>query len=592
LFVFRLPLPAQLGQPENAFSTKIRSPQSETAPVAMDLLKLIYTQHRRPFLQMLALTTLSGALGIGILSYINRYLLQGNGGGFLPFLLLLALYFIAASYAQLQLAKIGQNFVCQMQTQLVKRIMDSHEEQIQLIGKPKILASLGSDIHSLSVAFTRLPELVQGTLFVLACFAYLLALSAKLFLITLLMMLAMIVGTHIVVQRHYHSFRQMRRIDNEIQRQYETSLNGHKELTLNRYRAERFYNQEVLPTAAQRRDTHIRADAYHALALNWGNSIMLATVGIIYYLASYHHWASSADATAISMTLLFMRAPLTAAVGALPMLMQSKVALQALADLGLADYTTAFHSPFRLPENWRTIRLENITYAYPQQGGQTFALQPINLTIHRGETLFLIGGNGSGKSTLSMLLAGLYTPASGKIFVDDIEITAENRPAYRQLFASVFTDFHIFEQLVDGIGEDAAQAQIAHWLDHLQLDEKVKIEQNRILNSKLSQGQKKRLGLLAAALENRSIIILDEWAADQDPQFRRIFYEQLLPLLKQSGSTIFAISHDDKYFHHAERIISMKQGVLSELDSETARAVADEHSRAGVNVAIDRPTLR
>lgn len=547
----------------------------------MDLIKLIYTQHRRPFLQMLALTTLSGALGIGILSYINRYLLQGNGGGFLPFLLLLALYFIAASYAQLQLAKIGQNFVCQMQTQLVKRIMDSHEEQIQLIGKPKILASLGSDIHSLSVAFTRLPELVQGTLFVLACFAYLLALSAKLFLITLLMMLAMIVGTHIVVQRHYHSFRQMRRIDNEIQRQYETSLNGHKELTLNRYRAERFYNQEVLPTAAQRRDTHIRADAYHALAINWGNSIMLATVGIIYYLASYHGWASSADATAISMTLLFMRAPLTAAVGALPMLMQSKVALQALADLGLADYTTAFHSPFRLPENWRTIRLENITYAYPQQGGQTFALQPVNLTLHRGETLFLIGGNGSGKSTLSMLLAGLYTPASGKIFVDDIEITAENRPAYRQLFASVFTDFHIFEQLVDGIGEDAAQAQIARWLARLQLDEKVKIEQNRILNSKLSQGQKKRLGLFAAALENRSIIILDEWAADQDPQFRRIFYEQLLPLLKQSGSTIFAISHDDKYFHHAERVISMKQGVLSELDSETARAVADEHSRAG-----------
>ena len=546
----------------------------------MDLLKLIYTQHRRPFLQMLALTTLSGALGIGILSYINRYLLQGNGGGFLPFLLLLALYFIAASYAQLQLAKIGQNFVCQMQTQLVKRIMDSHEEQIQLIGKPKILASLGSDIRSLSFAFTRLPELVQGTLFVLACFAYLLALSAKLFLITLLMMLAMIVGTHIVVQRHYHSFRQMRRIDNEIQRQYETSLNGHKELTLNRYRAERFYNQEVLPTAAQRRDTHIRADAYHALAINWGNSIMLATVGIIYYLASYHGWASSADATAISMTLLFMRAPLTAAVGALPMLMQSKVALQALADLGLADYTTAFHSPFRLPENWRTIRLENITYAYPQQGGQTFALQPINLTIHRGETLFLIGGNGSGKSTLSMLLAGLYTPASGKIFVDDIEITAENRPAYRQLFASVFTDFHIFEQLVDGIGEDAAQAQIARWLARLQLDEKVKIEQNRILNSKLSQGQKKRLGLLAAALENRSIIILDEWAADQDPQFRRIFYEQLLPLLKQSGSTIFAISHDDKYFHHAERIISMKQGVLSEYDSETAKSVAEEHSRS------------
>jgi len=172
-------------------------------------------------------------------------------------------------------------------------------------------------------------------------------------------------------------------------------------------------------------------------------------------------------------------------------------------------------------------------------------------------------------------------PSAEHAALDAVRAPMPARPAYRQLFASVFTDFHIFEQLVDGIGADAAQAQIARWLDHLQLDEKVKIEQNRILNSKLSQGQKKRLGLLAAALENRSIIILDEWAADQDPQFRRIFYEQLLPLLKQSGSTIFAISHDDKYFHHAERVISMKQGVLSELDSETARAVADEHSRAG-----------
>ena len=546
----------------------------------MDLIKLIYTRHRRPFLQMLALTTLSGALGVGILSYLNSQLLQGKGGGLLPFLLLVALYFAAANFAQVQLARIGQNFVFQMQTQLVKRIMDSHEEQIQLIGKPKILASLSSDIRNLSFSFTRLPELVQGALFVLACCVYMMVLSAKLFAITLAMMLLMVAGTHFVVQRQYASFRQMRHSEDEIQRHYETSLNGHKELALNRHRAERFYQQEVLPTAAERRDTHIRADAYNAISGNWGNSIMLTTIGIIYYLANYHGWASPTDAAVISMTLLFMRAPINATVSAYPVLMQSKVALQALADLGLADYTTTFHSPFRLPENWQTIRLENVTYAYPQQGGQTFALQPVNLTLHRGETLFLIGGNGSGKSTLSMLLAGLYTPASGKIFVDDIEITAENRPAYRQLFASVFTDFHIFEQLVDGIGADVAQAQIDHWLAHLQLDEKVKIEHNRILNRKLSQGQKKRLGLLAAALENRSIIILDEWAADQDPQFRRIFYEQLLPLLKQSGSTVFAISHDDKYFHHAERIISMKQGVLSEYDSETAKTVADEHSRA------------
>ncbi|XXQ68978.1 multidrug ABC transporter permease/ATP-binding protein [Neisseriaceae bacterium B1] len=548
----------------------------------MDIIKLIYTHHKTAFLQMLTLTLVSGALGIGTLSYINNHLLRNNdlnSGGIGQFILLVIFYFLAASFAQIQLARIGQNFIRDTQMQLVKRIMDSHQAQIQLIGKPKILASLGSDIRSLSIAFTRLPELVQGVLFVAACSLYLIWLSPKLFLVTAVLMLLMIGGTHFVVKRHYSSFRAMRSAEDEIQRHYETALDGHKELTLNRYRAERFYNEEFTPQAHTRRNAHVKADSYHAIAVNWGNSIMLAAVGIIFYLATHHGWTSLSDAATISMTVLFMRGPLTSAIGAFPAIMQSQVGLQALKDLGLDDYRPEFHGTHKLPENWQTIRLENITYSYPVQGGQHFALQPINLTLQRGETVFLIGGNGSGKSTLSMVLSGLYTPSSGKIFVDDVEITDENRHAYRQLFASVFTDFHLFEQLMDGTGQDIGDADIQNWLQHLQLHEKVKIDTGRILNSQLSQGQRKRLGLLIAALENRSIMVLDEWAADQDPQFRRVFYEQLLPLLKQQGYTLFAISHDDKYFHHAERIISMKQGELSEFDAVQAKIVADEHSR-------------
>ena len=163
-----------------------------------------------------------------------------------------------------------------------------------------------------------------------------------------------------------------------------------------------------------------------------------------------------------------------------------------------------------------------------------------------------------------MLLTGLYVPASGRIFVDDIEITAENRPAYRRLFAGVFTDFHLFEQLIDGMGEDAAEAQIEEWLRHLQLKGKAEIKRARILNRRLSQGQRKRLALLAAVLENRSIMVLDEWAADQDPEFRRTFYQDLLPLLKQAGYTVFAISHDDRYFNHADWVLLMRAGTLAE----------------------------
>ena len=65
---------------------------------------------------------------------------------------------------------------------------------------------------------------------------------------------------------------------------------------------------------------------------------------------------------------------------------------------------------------------------------------PVNLTIRRGELLFLIGGNGSGKSTLAMLLTGLYQPQSGEILLDGTALSAEKPEDYRKLFSAVFTD--------------------------------------------------------------------------------------------------------------------------------------------------------
>ena len=548
----------------------------------MNLFRLIYRHHRQPFLLMLLFTLLSGALGIGVLAFINSRLLHGTADGgtaVWQFAVLVLFYFAAATFSQIKLSQIGHHFICTMQTQLVKRVMDADSETVQKAGKAPILASLANDIHHLSVAFTRLPDLVQGMLFTAACSLYLIWLSPALFAVTALMLALMTAGGHLAVRLHYRYFRQKRAAEDALQGHYETVLNGHRELLLNRYRAERFFRREFTPETERKRGFHIRADAYHLLAVNWGNSVMLAAVGIVFYLAAYRQWASLADAATVSMTVLFMRGPLTAAIGAFPVLLQSQVALQALERLKLPEYRNAFHDGQALPDNWQTIRLENIRYAHPAQGGQTFALEPLNLTIKRGETVFLIGANGSGKSTLAMVLTGLYLPAAGKIYVDDTEITAANRSAYRQLFAAVFTDFHLFEQLTDGMGQDVSDGLIAGWLEHLQLNGKAKIEAGRILNSKLSQGQKKRLALLAAALENRSMLILDEWAADQDPQFRRVFYEQLLPLLKSSGCTVFAISHDDKYFHHADRILSMKQGVLSEYGAAEAVQVADAHSR-------------
>lgn len=532
----------------------------------MSIIVLIYRQYRRQFLLMLLLSSFSGALGIATLSYINRFLLQTEAihtHSGRQFIAIIALYFALSVFAQYQLAKLGQNFIYEMQTRLVKQILDSEEIRIQQAGKARILASLSGDIRSLSFAFTRLPEMAQGLLFTLACSLYLISLSFKLFAITALLLLLMMIGSHSLLLRHHRQFRQMRRSDDEIYRHYQSALEGHKELLLNRRRAQRFFEEEYLQSIEKKHHFHLKGDLYQALSANWSNSIMLAAVGIIFYLALHRGWASINEAASISMAVLFMRAPLSAAISALPALMQSEVAVKALQSLSLAPYQHTFAEQHALPEDWQHIRLENISYRHPSQGGQVFALDNIHLNIRRGETLFLIGANGSGKSTLSLILTGLYAPDSGKIFLDDIEIHAANRSAYRQYFSAVFTEFHLFEQLLGSDGKNADETQLQQWLKHLQLENKVLTQEQRLLNAKLSQGQRKRLALLSAVLEKRPILLLDEWAADQDPQFRRYFYEILLPLLKAQGHTIIAISHDDRYFQYADRILSMENGKSS-----------------------------
>jgi len=212
--------------------------------------------------------------------------------------------------------------------------------------------------------------------------------------------------------------------------------------------------------------------------------------------------------------------------------------------------------------DWQTLELRDVCFHYGEHG---FAVGPINLTLRRGELVFLIGGNGSGKSTLAMLLTGLYQPHSGRLLLDGNEVDWHNLDAYRQHFSAVFTDVHLFDRLIRRGGEPANPALVQQWLERLKMQDKLKLEGNRVLNLQLSKGQSKRLALLLAAAEERDILLLDEWAADQDPHFRRIFYRELLPWLQASGKTVFAISHDDHYFIHADRLLEMRDGQLSEL---------------------------
>ncbi len=205
-----------------------------------------------------------------------------------------------------------------------------------------------------------------------------------------------------------------------------------------------------------------------------------------------------------------------------------------------------------------SVELRNVTYAFPAKEGRArFELGPIDLTIHAGDLLFIVGENGSGKTTLIKLLLGLYAPQRGSVLLDGEKVRPDERDAYRQLFTTIFSDYYLFDDLAYGsLPEDATPH-----LERLGIAHKVKVDGDHFTTTDLSTGQRKRLALVQAWLEHRPIIVTDEWAADQDPESRRVVYKELLPEMKR-GKTLIVISHDDRYFHVADWIVRMKDGKI------------------------------
>ncbi|MFP9230801.1 multidrug ABC transporter permease/ATP-binding protein [Pectobacterium cacticida] len=526
------------------------------------MLKSILKKHQIWIVKVVVSSIAASLFGIAVLKFINQYLLQATlspGISFLFFILLVTTYFLVSTYSQKQLTALGHQIVYELRSRLFKQILDCDLPLLKSITKPKIMASLSNDIQHISYAFVRMPELLQGGLFVMMICIYMCYMSPAIFVIVMFWIIVTLIVGNWSVKKVYHHLDYVRESENRIYKNYESAYDGFKELALNRHRAHVLYD-EFLHTSADHRDHVISADNYHSFAGNFTNVMMLGAVGIIFYLSVYLGWEDITVATTIAVALLFARTPLISAVGAFPAILQAKVSIKAIKSLNLPPWEEILALPNPVFSHWSKLQLRNVSYTYGT--GDHFALKHVNLTLKRGDVIFVVGKNGSGKSTLSMILAGLYTPTAGEILIDGEVITDDNRIAYRQLFSSVFTDFYLFSQIIDGNGKPVSPKLIDKWLSILEIAHKVKINDGCLSNTLLSQGQRKRLGLLISAVESKQIMILDEWAADQDPNFRKVFYEKILPILKKQGYTIFLISHDDKYFHHADRIIKMENGEL------------------------------
>ncbi|WP_106477418.1 multidrug ABC transporter permease/ATP-binding protein [Phytohalomonas tamaricis] len=535
----------------------------------MKLLSVVFHHYRWPFLGVLLLSAVSAGLGIGVIAFINQRLIESSVDSLaaLPqFIGLVLVLLVISIAAQLSLTVLGHHFVYQLRGRLIKRILDTDIERLERLGSAHLLASLTSDVRNVTIAFVRLPELVQGGVLTAASITYLLWLSPKMLLVTALwIVVTMAVGWWLVSKVYQHLHR-MRDAEDRLYEDFEAVIDGRKELALNRDRARRIFNERYDVDARTYRHHIIRADTFHLTANNWTNIMMLGAIGVAFFLANGLGWATTSVAATYALTILFLRTPLIQAVGALPTLLAAQVAFDKLEALTLADYRPDFDLEHAEFTGWQTLELRGVTYRYAEQSGvEGFDVGPIDLRLERGELVFLIGGNGSGKSTLARLLTGLYIPLTGEILIDGQALSASQWQSYRQRFAAVFTDFYLFDRLMGPSGEPADTVFVEQWLKRLGMVTKLQLEQDRIINPQLSQGQRKRVALLLAVAEQRDILLLDEWAADQDPVFRRIFYRELLPQLRAQGKTIFAITHDDHYFEHADRLLKMSGGQLCEL---------------------------
>jgi len=302
----------------------------------------------------------------------------------------------------------------------------------------------------------------------------------------------------------------------------------------------------------------------------------LVLLGAIAFVLPVVSTSFSGSATKIVAAILFFFGPLGNAVTMIPVLAQVNVTVENLNRLestldGILEKSAPCEfvpsTDFR---SFRAIRLEQVSFVYQDPAGNaSFQIGPVDVEVPRGEILFLVGGNGSGKTTLLKVLTALYHPAQGAIRVDEVEVGLTNVQSYRNLFSAIFSDFHLFDKL-HGLREVAPE-RVNALLGVMEIDHKTAFRDGRFTTTQLSTGQRKRLALVVSYLEDKPVYVFDEVAADQDPGFRRYFYETLLPELKRAGKTVVAVSHDDRYFHVADRVVQMDYGALHEVTTAGSR---------------------
>jgi putative pyoverdin transport system ATP-binding/permease protein len=561
----------------------------------MTLLLKLARNARWTLFVALATSLVSGLGNAGLVALINQALsvptTQLAHLGW-QFALLGVIVLATRTLSQTLFMSLGQRAKADLRMQTIRRLGDASFRHLEQQGAARSLAVLTQDLDAIVMLFVRMPSLAMQGAVIIGCLGYLSVLSWQILLVAIVTIGIGAAGFRIANGRALFHLRASRQREDELVRHFRALFDGAKELKLHRLRRAAFIDDTLSTSVEAVRVQRTRGYVLYAGAASWGSFILFAFIGITLFVVARLFPVNAHVMSGYAMVFLYMIMPIESLLSAIPNISTARVALERIeqvnAELPVEGGFNARLTDLPHARAFDSIVLEGVTHRYfREKENDVFTLGPVDLVFKPGELVYLIGGNGSGKTTLAKMIVGLYAPESGRIVLDGVPVDEAGRDRYRQLFSVVFSDFFLFDSLL-GMRIDGLDQSAQDLLVHLQLDHKVRIKDGAFSTLDLSQGQRKRLALLVAYLEDRPFYLFDEWAADQDPLFKDVFYRKLLPELKAKGKTVLVITHDDRYFHLADRYIKLEYGQLV----ETGAGASLGARYANSNDAVDPAPVR
>lgn len=534
----------------------------------MKIIRLLFQKSGKLFIISLIVSIFAGASNAGLIAltnYILQNLNQVSGGIIISFIGLCLMLMIVSAISCMLLTWIAQDIIYNLRLELAQSILACPLSKLERLGEAKLLAAITEDVTTIANSSISISGMGVNISLFIGCLVYLWWLSIPIFLLFLMLIILGTVSYQYIVNLGRSELKAARVKQDVLFQHFQSITQGIKELKLHRQRRNTFFQEDFKATAASVRHHWMQGMVAFALASGYGLGLLFIPLGILLLGLTKVMFIPPDILTSYTLTFLYAITPLRGILNILPELSKTRIALEKIESLGLSLNQQIVEPNFPVGTdfnvNWTSLKLVNLNHRYQREIDEYhFTLNSINLQFEPSKIIFIVGGNGSGKSTLIKLITGLYTPDSGTILFNDIPVRDDNREWYRQQFSAVFYDFYLFDRLL-GI-DPKHQTEIQNYLELLEIDHKVKVEQGTLSTTNLSQGQRKRLALLTAYLEDRPIYVFDEWASDQDPVFKKIFYKKLLPELKSRGKTVIAVSHDDRYFAECDYLIKLDYGHL------------------------------